>query len=94
MSLNFSICFYKINENISIAVQLKKILQRTAKKKKLCALGSAVGSLFLGTGAGCTGCTSWWGTGALWGICPLFVALINNLRTKQHLKVLFLELSI
>jgi len=31
---------------------------------------------------------------ALWGICSLFVALINILRTKQHLKVLFLELSI
>jgi len=36
-------------------VQLKKFLQRSAKKKKLCALGSAVGLLFLGTGAGCTG---------------------------------------
>jgi len=34
------------------------------------------------------------GWDALWGICSLFVALINNLRTKQHLKVLFLELSI
>jgi len=55
MSLNFYICFYKINEKICIAVQLKKFLQRSAKKKKLCALGSAVGSLFLGTGAGYTG---------------------------------------
>jgi len=33
-------------------------------------------------------------TAALWGICSLFVALINIIRTKQHLKVLFLELSI
>jgi len=33
MSLNFNICFYKINEKICIAVQLKKFLQRSAKKK-------------------------------------------------------------
>jgi len=33
-------------------------------------------------------------TNALWGIGPLFVALFNNLKTMQHLKVLFLELSI
>jgi len=43
---------------------IKKIFATQCKEKKLCALGSAVGSLFLGTGAGCTGCTSWWGTGA------------------------------
>jgi len=55
MSLNFYNCFYNINEKICIAVQLKKFLQRSAKIKKLCALGSAVGSHFLGTGAGCTG---------------------------------------
>jgi len=37
---------------------IKKIFATQCKEKKLCALGSAVGSLFLGTGAGCTGCTS------------------------------------
>jgi len=38
--------------------------------------------------------SDWSPSSALWGICTLLVALVNNFKTKQHLTVLFLESSI